>query len=92
MKRIVSFKVSTPQVKLVDLIDFYFYSMNAGQTIYLFYKGRTCKIERMTELICFFLTAEEREMLVIVEGPHAKRWMKTLRYYMHARNMFKKIG
>ncbi|MFC7392369.1 hypothetical protein [Scopulibacillus cellulosilyticus] len=92
MKSIISFKVSTPQVKLVDLIDLYFYCANADQTIYLFYKGRTCKIDRITELVCFFLTAEEKEMLVIIEGQHAKRCMKVLKYHMYAREMFQQIG
>ncbi|TCP30574.1 hypothetical protein EV207_105103 [Scopulibacillus darangshiensis] len=78
METIVSIKVAPSQLLLVDLIDFYFICERSLQNIYLYHKGKACKMSRMTELLTFILTTKEKELLVIIEGIDAKQTKKYL--------------
>ncbi|GGE32406.1 hypothetical protein GCM10011391_08840 [Pullulanibacillus camelliae] len=78
MKNIVSFNFPIRDFTLEKLIDFYFICSQSGQNVYLYKDGKTCRIERMTELIAFTLTSVEERLLVVVEGEQAKDTLKRI--------------
>lgn len=85
MKSIVSFNIPTYDLTFDRAITFYFICRKSQHSLYLYKNDRTCKIERMTELISFLLTSEEERVLIVVEGHEAKSVMKQLIGYMYSK-------
>ncbi|WEG11780.1 hypothetical protein PU629_16780 [Pullulanibacillus sp. KACC 23026] len=71
MKSILSYQIRASDFDLPKLIDFYSICSKSGQRLFLYHNESVCQIHRMTELILFVLTADQDELLLIIEGEKA---------------------
>jgi len=78
MKSIVSFNIPTQDFTLSRAITFYFICQKSRHSLYLYKNNETCRIDRMTELITFLLTADDERILIVIEGDQAEAILKQL--------------
>lgn len=87
MKSIVSFNIPTHDFTFDRALTFYFICKQTNHSMYLYRNDQTCRIRRVTELISFLLTSEEKHVLIVIEGHKAKTVMKEIVNYMYAKGM-----
>lgn len=74
MQEIASYKIElNRQLKTKNLLEIHQFSILNDIKIYLYHEDAVADAHNLPELLSFFLINPHEEVLLILEGPHAKQ-------------------
>jgi hypothetical protein len=73
MKNVVSLKVSSQRLRLLNILNLYKFCQTCSSDIYIHAKDKSCQVERLPSLVSFLMSLNSKVAVIVVEGDHAMK-------------------